>query len=73
MLPSRIVLTSSLLLLPEVTAGPLTDSPFSVLEAKADECFLPSKLGFLKGSVGKRKFLEDCESIGDIFLAFISL
>ena len=68
MLPSRIVLTSCLLLLQELTAGPLTGSPFDVTQVGADECFLPFKLGFVKGSFGKRKFLEDCDGIGEIFL-----
>ena len=65
MLLSRILETSFLLLLQEVTAGPITGSP---LDLEADQCFLPFKLGFLKGSFGRRKFLEDCDGLGKILL-----
>ena len=64
MLANKIVLTFQLLL-QEVTAGPIIDS---LAELEADVCFLPSQLGFVEGSFGRRKFLEDCDGLGDISL-----
>ena len=66
MLPSRIVITSFILFLQELTAGPIDANPFEDIED--DQCLLPFKLGFVKGSFGRRKFLEDCDGLGKILL-----